>query len=690
MQHYREVRKKPTGWQILRPFIPILLLVTIGGAIALFSNLEAEREARATVRLDYARASALDLSVITHSGETVGQVLQTLRSQPHDDGLRGLLQPYLEPMSAVISEHVVRTDTFLVWTDLATSLLQAGTDRGNGGENSRPAWADILFEGRFRILFTGDAVRVYLPGSSTGEALRAYKHLVRYPIQYLKESGLSSCTDLNVFAFRNSYEGLQIALDTRPHATTYADLIAPPGTTPLNLAGLEAFFASGAVPEAIEISDDGKFYLYGRKGNLQTMAGEPMALSDLAVAYRAVFWPAHNEPYISLDKHEDNRYAKVNFGGLLQDTRIGQVVLDADRYFKTLSSGLDPFERKDIQRQIRDAVPGFVPSDVAELQDDRRGSAEFRYWFYPDSLQVATDGQIGAVASCRFLADVERQDQPVAMSRAQRYAIDDLNRRYGQYKTALPTYAELDNVGRLLGLMYWLKESGAARKVDLASLLSVELPAWKTERRTNKMLVVTSYNGPERFRRHSSNDFHKRTRVFDFSGRLKERGPNESDKALLSFASRCFGELPARAYTSSEDLETENRIETEKRRLDRLEKDIDRLEREINDSERTLNRYSQSSIDAHNRRVDAYNGKVEEFQRLVSSYNRLIEAQNSSGIVTQQLASVGGGIELSMRRMKVTRTAARAPAIRSISAAKPNFVNTGSVQVSGEWVRSAP
>ena len=79
--------------------------------------------------------------------------------------------------------------------------------------------------------------------------------------------------------------------------------------------------------QAIEILRDGSFYLYGKKEAPPTLAGMPMTLSDLAVAYRAVFWPGYSEPYISLDKHEDNRFAKVNFGGLLKDTRIGKLVL---------------------------------------------------------------------------------------------------------------------------------------------------------------------------------------------------------------------------------------------------------------------------------------------------------------------------------------------------------------------------
>jgi hypothetical protein len=459
---------------------------------------------------------------------------------------------------------------------------------------------------------------------------------------------------------------------------------------PLNLEGLASFFRYGSMLQAIEILRDGSFYLYGKKEAPPTLAGMPMTLSDLAVAYRAVFWPGYSEPYISLDKHEDNRFAKVNFGGLLKDTRIGQVVLDADRYFKTISTGLDPFDRKDITEKIRVAVPGYLSGATLELADDVSGQAEFRFWFYPDSLQVVTNGNIGVVTSPRFFADVERQDNPAQMSAAQRNSIDDLNRRYNQYRLAVPTYNELDNVGRLLALMYWLKEIGADQQIDLASLLSVELPSWRTDRHIRKMLAVSSYHGPEAQLDANAPGFLKRTRVFDFSNRLDERSPYDTDEDLLVFGNHCFDDLPKTAYTTDAEHVEYADLEREKAVIDRAEADLDRLDKELEASRNKLDRFSQASIDAFNRKIDNFNTQQSELQNRIGRFNDRIDAQEAKGIVILTNISIGGGIDLAIRSRRIGRRAPHAEPILALAAAKPHFKNLGGVQVSGEWIRSMP
>jgi hypothetical protein len=43
------------------------------------------------------------------------------------------------------------------------------------------------------------------------------------------------------------------------------------------------------------------------------------------VAYRASAYAGHGESYMSLDKAEDDQFVNVNFGGRLDDTRMGWV-----------------------------------------------------------------------------------------------------------------------------------------------------------------------------------------------------------------------------------------------------------------------------------------------------------------------------------------------------------------------------
>ncbi|MDP2323501.1 MAG: hypothetical protein Q8N51_05670, partial [Gammaproteobacteria bacterium] len=539
---------------------------------------------RAHLVVDYTRDADSAMSTITHSGATVAEVVRELRGNPADDGLRALLQPYLAPMSRALAMCPVSGDTNRAWKDLQTDLAARNQDT----PASRPAWRDLLDEGRYRVYFDADGVRLFAPGADAGAAFRDSWPLLRFPVRFLRDSGLSRCTTVELFAYTNTYENLALTVVPKAHLIDATSLTTASGLKPLNLNALDDFLRAGTAPQAIEVTDDNKFYLYGRQGETATLASTPLSVADLAVAYRAVFWSGWNEPYISLDKHEDNRYAKVNFGGLLTDTRIGQVVLDADRYFKTLSTGLDPFERRDIADHIRSRVPQFLPADVVELLDQKTGSSEYRYWFYPDSLRVVTDSGIGVVSSPRFLADVERQDGPKSMSVGQRQSIDDLNRRYHMYSQAVPTYAELDHVGSLLALVYWLRETRADQRVDLASLLSVELPAWQTERATDKLMAVNSYCGPVAHLRRDSPGFLPRTRVFDFSKKLSTRSPKDSDDALLDFGAQCFNNLSPSAYMMSADLSSGQRIDALKAELDRDQAALKRLEQEIDSAARSL------------------------------------------------------------------------------------------------------
>jgi len=46
---------------------------------------------------------------------------------------------------------------------------------------------------------------------------------------------------------------------------------------------------------------------------------------------------------------------------ILEDTRIGSIVLEADKRFKTISSGLDPTSFADLRNDIRTYAPALPP-----------------------------------------------------------------------------------------------------------------------------------------------------------------------------------------------------------------------------------------------------------------------------------------------------------------------------------------
>ncbi|MCX5822870.1 MAG: hypothetical protein NTY86_05015 [Deltaproteobacteria bacterium] len=359
----------------------------------------------------------------------------------------------------------------------------------------QPAWATLFREGQY-LLFVGDRkARLFLKGKSPVKLFNGYYSVIRHPLrEALATTGAGKMT-VEVYAFENDYTSRTISLDLNPHILEVDANQLGPKSKPLPLADLADFFNRGITLEAAEIDGKADFYLYGTPSERQTIATRSQSLEDFAVVYRSMFHYGYNAPYISLGRHEDNRYAKVNFGGFLEDTGVGSVVLEADKLFKTMSTGLDPNTRAFIKGRIVQEVPSFLTEDERSLNEGRgkeKGRMQIRYWFYPDHIRCATDGHLGVVERFQLFADAERMDTKVTLGRAQRDTIDHLNQNFAVYAKALPTYRELNTVGRMMAIVTWLQQNSGRNQIDLDALLSVELSPFKTPRRTKKLIAVTA------------------------------------------------------------------------------------------------------------------------------------------------------------------------------------------------------
>ena len=163
----------------------------------------------------------------------------------------------------------------------------------------------------------------------------------------------------------------------------------------MDLDALVAFFAEGPEIQGAALNKDQGLILYGSEGPKQTLAGHPMELSDLAVAYRAVFHAGDNKAFISLDPNKDPTKVTVNFGGFLENTRLGSVVLEADKRFKTITSGLDPNSFHDLRNYTRNHVPSFLSGAERDLlSGEQSANGQWigtRFWYYPDTIGVDSD-----------------------------------------------------------------------------------------------------------------------------------------------------------------------------------------------------------------------------------------------------------------------------------------------------------
>ena len=275
---------------------------------------------------------------------------------------RDVLQPFLDPYSALLPYAV----QMLYGADAVPQQDLAARYAAGGAQ---PAWVAILRAGKIAVTSDGQGrARVFLPGDDPRAAYRRAYSVLRHPLSTLLPAG--GKIEVEVFAYRNDYASAELTLFTVPYR--FRARAFPPQGVPLDLAGLERFFQQEGRLEGAELAPGEGLYLYASRGPRPTLSGRPVTLADFAVAYRAVFHAGDTEAFVSLDRHPDPTLAAVNFGGLLEDTRVGEVLLTADKRFKTICSGLDPVTHADIREQTRRAVPTFLINAERSFLADRR------------------------------------------------------------------------------------------------------------------------------------------------------------------------------------------------------------------------------------------------------------------------------------------------------------------------------
>ena len=442
------------------------------------------------IKVEY--GNLLDKDAIIRTGDrlvdSLGEVALRGAVQPHIDKYSYLLQYAVEMLNGPDPyPHQDVVDNYPIGS-------------------KQPAWVAIFRGGRIVVWADyRNHARLFLPGGSPRQAYESHYPIVRHCLKaLLPEDG--SSLNVEVFSYQHDYGRSELSLNDSPYGFEATDFASPQGL-PLDLGGLAQFFMSGGHLEGIQLDDREGLILYSRAGERATLAGQPVSLSDLAVAYRAVFHAGDNEAFISLDPHLDPTKVTVNFGGFLEDTRIGSVVLEADKRFKTIASGLDPNTTKDIRNSTRAFIPSFLAGNERELLDGSdfgdEGWIGTRYWFYPDSIEVEADAAMryGRVARPRFTADAERSQEdfatPLEFEAKKRTAllpsirecIDHVNSCYEDYEKAYREIRELTTVARLMGVCSWLKQADT-RNLDLDALLSLEVPPLRTERDRTQMISV--------------------------------------------------------------------------------------------------------------------------------------------------------------------------------------------------------
>jgi hypothetical protein len=622
--------------------------------------------------------SLVDNNLLTHSGETVGTVITQIPQG--DDEFKGLVQPYLEPFSILCHDVLLAVngpDT-LPFVNIV-SHYQVGSEQ--------PAWASLFREGHYQLYYSPTRIRVFLTGTNARQSFEINKSVVRHAIRDVVSSDATKIDTVDIFVFTNVYASTTITLNTIPASYSIGELALGPQRRSIDLDAIAEFLEEGVILEAVEVDQNNDLYFYGKASEKQTLAGIPLSIADLAVIYRSVFHYGNNSPYISLDKNEDNRYAKVNFGGHLENTHAGHVVLEADKLFKALSTGIDPNTHGIIRDRITRTLPDFLTEDERSLlENSGTGHTQIRYWFYPDSIGTVTDGSIGAVLTNQFLAAVERMDMPKT-SNAVRRTISHLNNHFGQYERAFQTFRELSTVGRLMAIVNWLHGMDISKRVELDELLTVRLPAFETPRRTKKMLAVTAAAYPKSSSV-GAKDIRNSSKVYYISDLMEKCAASTTDKQFLEIAGSYCDKLDAKELAPPQYRSLESQAEAMEGTVDYYDRQLELLDGQIRQSERTLNEYSPVSIGQHNALVSNYNDMLNAQRDRIDDYNVIINRINSMNLVTNCITSVGGGINLRPKEFRRISRAKNAPKIKEVTSLKSKIKTVGKIARAGDWIKS--
>ncbi|MCF7936763.1 MAG: hypothetical protein K9L28_10530 [Synergistales bacterium] len=651
----------------------LLLCVTLNGrAIPAGGRpLTGERE---QIAISY--ADLVDTARLVRTGETIADSLRgPIR--------RGLLQPFFEPRSSALSPIV--------------SLQQGAGERPfvnvvdlYAHRPAEPAWCALLRGGRMQIAadLAGTA-RVFLQGDDPEALYRRHYPVIRHPLAKLAPQ--DAPLTVEVYAFTNDYASRTLRLDPRPYVVEREGF--PPRGAALDLEALEAFFGGAGALAGARLDSREGLVLYAEEGEGTTLLGKPVSLADLAVAYRAAVHCGDNEPFISLDPHRDPTRVNVNLGGYLEGTRIGAVVLAADKRFKTLTCGLDPDSRRDIRETVRRRIPSFRTSSEVDLlqgappQKDWIGA---RFWFYPESVRVETgrSGRSAYIASPTFTADAERsrgdfasarafeRDRRAALPASIRRNIDHLNAHYDAYAELFPELDELRSAARLMGIAAWLRQTDTGA-LDLDALLAVEIPKVETPEEQTQLLAVSVlaegrnatpadiavHALSDRFRRQVEAVFPSPEEYAAFQAlRPDSPGPAyrevrhrplasilETRDDLEAFGMHAGGAIAERAPTERNALD---------HRLGELRGRLDRKRKEIEQAKAELDRLA-GNPEAYNRQVGVHNRRVAEYEGLRNRYNSAAERYNRlAGRKTTYIVEIGGGINLEPRHFTITRDSA--------------------------------
>ncbi|KPL14943.1 hypothetical protein AMJ74_02465 [candidate division WOR_3 bacterium SM1_77] len=655
----------------------LIVLITTFICISQFITAEGTDK---LIRVKIQYADLIDTAVITHSGLQLKLAIQ-------DPALTGEVQPHVDRYSCLLQyalELIVGPDQYPHHNLI--DHYPVGSEQ--------PAWVALLRSGKICVMIDNQHhARVFLPGYNAEIAYEDNYSIIRHCLTALVPDDGSELA-VDVYAYQHDYTTSTLTLFLIPYSFKSKDFPKPTGLVALNLSAINDFCNQGYELIGARLNREEGLVLYGRKGLKQTVDGKAVSIADFAVAYRATFHAGENRAYVSLDKHKDPIKAAVNFGGFLENTRIGQVVLDADKRFKTITTSFDYKSFDDMRDYTRQYVPSYLSVTERyymnmEAFKKSAGWIGTRFWFYPDSIEVQTDNEFkyAVITKPRFLADAERskddfkslkdfeKKKQLLLPPSIRMSIDHLNDNYEQYASAYQEFKELEPIARFMGLCSWLYQA-KPRWLDLDAFLSVRLPAHRTPTE-NLQLITCSYMVFMKSQIVNEEYIKKYLKIFYITPALeksvreyfvadtnvakflciKNNKDPEKFKKYKKEAAKIFeknANLPMKMIlTSRQDVKAFAGYAA--RAIDyMMPPGADIYMEQLDSLDAVLKEYKKK-IDGIGRNSPNYNYYVREYTKLIEQYNDIREKFEKLGVAYPIHSSISGGVNLDPEYFAVKR-----------------------------------
>lgn len=329
----------------------------------------------------------------------------------------------------------------------------------------------------------------------------------------------------------------------------------------------------------------------------------------------------------------------------------------------------------------------------------------------------------------QFTADAERSREDYAnieefekrkqieLNPSIRKNIDHLNQNYLLYAGAFPEIKDLMTVARLMGICAWLQKADTSG-IDLDALLSVELPAYNTERTRTKLLAVLSIASPidkttdlnyikeqssitnltpildQNFNKYFSN-------ITDISKYLclKSNLSQENYQTYYDEASKImtmYNRKKVRDFIkTNDDLNTlveyaSKKIDLKSQEQQKLKLAIDKGKNELDKFKSQIEKVRElmkSDYENYNSYVGIHNELVQKYENLRNEMNRYVLLYNQLHTQARYIMRIGGGINLNAKNFGI-KAKTGSPVLKKFEQITVDSAITWKYLGSEKWLRS--